>query len=62
MLLGRGASVGRMAVDVKTALVTDADTVGVVTLGMGSYHFLWTTWIDSAILGDVVIFLKSPRL
>lgn len=34
--LGGGAGVGRVAVLVKSALISDADAVGVVMLGVGA--------------------------
>lgn len=55
MLLGVGAGVGRDAVGIEAALVADAYGVGVVVLGVGSYHRLWTTGVDLAVAGDVVV-------
>ena len=55
LLLGWSASVGRIAVGIKAALVANANAVGVVMLGMGTRHFLWTARIDHAILRDVVV-------
>ena len=54
-LLGVGAGVGGEAAGVEAALVADADGVGVVVLGVGSYHRLGTTGVDLAVAGDVVV-------
>ena len=54
LLLFGSAGVGRVAVLVKTSLITDADAVGIVVTGMSAYLVLWTTWIEHAILRDVV--------
>ena len=54
-LLGFRASVGWDAVGIETALVTDADAMGVVMLGMGANHLLGTARVNGAILGDVVV-------
>ena len=53
--LGFGSGIGRMAFLVQTALVADADAVGVVMLGMCSWHFLGTARVYLAIFGDVVV-------
>ena len=55
LLLGWSASVGRGAVGIKTALVANADAVGVVMLGMGADFALRAAWVDGAVLGDVVV-------
>ena len=55
LLLFGSAGVGRVAVLVKTSLITDADAVGIVVTGMSAYLVLWTTWIEHAILRDVVV-------
>ena len=55
LLLGWGASVGGIAVDIKSAFVANADTVGIVIFGMSTGHFLGTARIDGAVLGDVVV-------
>ena len=55
LLLGWRASVGGIAVGIETALVANADAVGVVMFGMGTGHFLWAARIDHAVLGDVVV-------
>lgn len=54
-LLGFGAGVGRTALTVETALVADADAVGVVAAGMGTGLALGTTGIEHAVAGDVVV-------
>ena len=64
-LLGFGSGIGRIAVGIQTALVTDSYRVGVVMLGMGTDHLLGTAWVDFAILGDVVVItggLETSRL
>ena len=55
LLLGWRAGVGRIAVGIETALVADANAVGVVMLGMGTGHLLGTARVDGAVLGDVVV-------
>ena len=37
LILGWSARIGRLAVLVETSLITDADAVGIVMTGMGSY-------------------------
>ena len=54
-VLGFCSSVGRIAFLIETALVTYAYAVGVVMLGMGSYHFLRTARVDFAILRNVIV-------
>ncbi len=39
---------------IEAALVADAYGVGVVVLGVGSYHRLRTTGVDLAVTGDIV--------
>ena len=53
--LGRGAGVGGAAFLVETALVADADGVGVVVAGMGADHLFWTAKVELAVAGDVVV-------
>ena len=55
VLLRLGARVGRIAVGIKTALIADADAVGIVVLGMGANHGLGTARIDGSVLSDVVV-------
>ena len=55
MLLGRGAGVGSFAIGIETALITNANGMGVVATGMGSNHLLGTAHVEFAILGDVVM-------
>ena len=57
--LHRRAGVGRSAVLVQTALVADADAVGVVALGMGTGGGLGAARIDGAVLGDVVVVARG---
>ena len=53
--LGRGAGVGSTAMFVETALVTDADRVGVVMPGVSADHLFRATDVKLAITGDVVV-------
>ena len=53
--LGRGAGVGWMAVGIETALIADADAVGIVMSGMGADFFLGTARVEVAILRDVIV-------
>ena len=55
MLLGVGAGVGRDAVGIEAALVADAYGVGVVVLGVSSYHRLGSAGVDLAVAGDIVV-------
>ena len=55
LLLGWSACVGWIAVGIETALVADADAVGVVMLGMGAGFALGAAWVDHAVLRDVVV-------
>ena len=54
-LLGFRASVGGIAFLIETALVANADAVGVVMLGMSADLLLGTARVDGAILGDVIV-------
>ena len=54
-LLGWSASVGRVAVLVETALIANADAVGVVVAGVSAHLAFWTTGIDHAILRNVIV-------
>ena len=55
LLLGWGASVGWVAVGIETALVANADAVGVVMLGMGADFALRAAGVDYSIFRDVVV-------
>ena len=55
LLLGWSACVGWVAVGIETALVANADAVGIVMLGMSTDFALRAAWIDDAIFGDVVV-------
>ena len=64
-LLGFCTGISGSAVGIETALVANADAVGVVMLGMGTGHFLWAARVDFSILGDVVVVadgLEATRL
>ena len=58
-LLGQGAGVLAATVLVQTALIADADAVGIETLGVSSHLTLRTTRIERAILRDVVMITYS---
>jgi hypothetical protein len=53
--LGRGTGVGSATTVVETALVADADGVGIVVPGMGTDHLFRATLMKLAITGDVVV-------
>ena len=55
LLLGWRAGVGGIAVGIETALVANANAVGVVMLGMGAGFALGTAGIDHAVFRDVVV-------
>ena len=55
LLLGRGAGVGGAAFLVETALVTDADGMGIVVAGVGTDHLLGTAEMQLSVAGDVVV-------
>ena len=54
-LLCEGTGVGRFAVGIETALIADADAVGVVVSGVSSDLSFWATRVEGTILGDVVV-------
>jgi len=54
LLEGR-AGVGRATVGVETALVADAEAVGVVALGVGTGDILGAGGMQMAVTGDVVV-------
>ena len=55
LLLRRGAGVGRLAIGIEASLIANANTVGVVTTGVGSYHVLGAALVQVPVLGDVVV-------
>ena len=55
VLLGLGASVGRMAVGEQTTLVADTDRVGVEMAGMGTDEVLVPGLVGLPVAGDVVV-------
>ena len=55
LLLGGGAGVGGIAVDIESAFVADADRVGVVVLGVCADDRLGAAGVCGAVLGDVVV-------
>ena len=65
MLLGRGAGVVGLAIGIEASLIADADTMGVITTGMGTDHLLGATLVQLSVLGDVIVVargLKAPTL
>ena len=54
-LLLRRAGVGRVTVGKQTALVADADGMGVVVAGVGTGEVLMTGLVKLAVAGDVVV-------
>ena len=54
-LLGEGTGVGLLAVGIESALIADADAVGVVVSGVGSDLSFWAARVEGAVLGDVVV-------
>jgi len=54
-LLGPGTGVGRKTVLIETALIADADTVGIVLPGMGTGHLLGAAYMQLAVAGDIVV-------
>ena len=55
LFLGRGTGVSGAASLVETALVADADGMGVVVAGVGSDHRLGATEVELTVAGDVVV-------
>ena len=54
-LLGWRARIGYAARWRETALIADADAVGIVATGVGSHTLLGATGVDGAVTGDVVM-------
>ena len=54
-LLRLGARVGGLAADIKSALVADADRVGVVVLAVGTDHPFRTAWLYRSVTTDHVV-------
>ena len=53
--LSRGAGVGRATTVIETALVTDADGMGIVMPGVSTDHLFWAADVELAVAGDVVV-------
>ena len=53
--LGRCAGVGGVAFLIETALVADADGVGIIMPGVGTDHLLRTAEVQLSVAGDVVV-------
>ena len=54
-LLGWGAGVGGAAFLIETALVADADGVGIIMPGVGADHLFRTAEVQLSVAGDVVM-------
>ena len=54
-LLCEGTGVGRFAVGIKSALIADADAVGIVVSGVSANLSLRSARVEGAVLGDVVV-------
>ena len=54
-LLSEGTSVGRFAVGIESALIADADAVGIVVSGVSANLSLRSARVEGAVLGDVVV-------
>ena len=55
LLLGWGTGIFGYAFGIESALVADADGVGVVMAGMGPYHLLRATEVELTVAGNVVV-------
>ena len=53
--LGRCAGVGGAAFLIETALVADADGVGIIMPGVGTDHLFGTAEVQLSVAGDVVV-------
>ena len=54
-LLSEGTSVGRFAVGIESALIADADAVGIVVSGVSANLSLRSARVEGAVLGDIVV-------
>ena len=54
-LLRLGARVGGLAADIKSALVADADRVGIMVLAVGTDHPFRTAWLYRSVTTDHVV-------
>ena len=54
-LLSEGTSVGRFAVGIESALIADADAVGIVVSGVSANLSLRSARVEGAVLGDVIV-------
>ena len=54
-LLGEGTGVGWFAVGIESALIADADAVGIVVSGVSANLSLRSARVEGAVLGDVVV-------
>ena len=55
LLLRRSTGVGWLASRIKTALVTDADTVGIVLLGVGTLYCLGAGEMQHTVTGNIIV-------
>ena len=54
-LLCEGTGVGRFAVGIESALIADADAVGIVVSGVSANLSLRSARVEGAVLGDIVV-------
>ena len=54
-LLCLGTGVGRFAVGIESALIADADAVGIVVSGVSANLSLRSARVEGAVLGDIVV-------
>ena len=54
-LLGESTGVGWFAVGIESALIADADAVGIVVSGVSANLSLRSARVEGAVLGDVVV-------
>ncbi len=59
MLLGRGTGVIGLTIGIEATLIADADTMGVITTGMGTDHLLGAALVQLAVLGDVIVVARG---
>ena len=54
-LLSSRARIVGLTADVETALVADADRMGVVVQAVGTDHPFWATWLNRSVTTDHVV-------
>ena len=60
--LGFSPGVGRLAVGVETALVADADRVGVMSFAVCPYLFNRSSFVHGAVAGDIKVISYIPEV